>query len=61
PRGETDIEVVEAAVNGAITSSMIDEPRGLDGRTVGLGLAGATTTAVGARAWWWRRKKKKSS
>ncbi len=28
--------------------------------TAGIGLVGATTTAVGARAWWWRRKKKQA-
>ena len=54
PRSSTDIETVVQALLSAPTPP----PRTNPNRTLGLTLAGMTTSAVGARAWWWKRHKK---
>ncbi len=53
PRSEEDIEV---AGDGETLSMEFSAPSKKP-PLAGIGLIGATTTAVGARAWWWRKKK----
>lgn len=60
PRMSKDIEVLPAEQADKDSVSEEEIAKGVNERAVGLGLAGATTTAVGARAWWYRRKKKQS-
>lgn len=54
PRSTEDIETTEqvSASDGPADTRPSGAP------TAGIGLAGITTSAVGARAWWHRRKKK---
>ncbi len=57
PRSSGDIEQILTA------TPIVSAPRtdhGAGNRFLGFGLVGATTTAVGARAWWYRKQKKSS-